>query len=445
MKKILFILLLVYFVALSPVYSQWQIEKQFDNYFLHYISIVDTGVVWTVGMNYQNTDTQFVAVRTPHSGWKSLPVQGLPTGFITLTCIAGTDSSNAWVGTKTGRVYRTTNAGANWTLQLDAGDGYVNDIQFSGSNPDYGYIFCDPVNSGAPFTIYKTSDGGNNWITFSPAVSGYIGYDRSGCVTDSSHAWFGLYCVQTGCFTSKIIYTSNGGLNWNTTTLPENNSYYISGVEFKDDNQFGLAVSNNIPAYIQKTTNNGLNWSVTFTKSNPGDVHNLKWIKNSSNWYYATSDFIYKSTNDGLSWNQMIDNVGSTEDFDYLDAISSSGKIYGWAVTNSGKIMKLLDSISTIGINNITAEIPRQYNIYQNYPNPFNPITKIKFDIPSNSFVSLIVYDALGRMLEYPVNQQLSAGTYEVDFDASKYSSGIYYYKLLSNSYSQTRKMVLVK
>lgn len=105
------------------------------------------------------------------------------------------------------------------------------------------------------------------------------------------------------------------------------------------------------------------------------------------------------------------------------------------------------------GIQQIGNEIPSAFNLSQNYPNPFNPSTKIKFQIPKNSFVKLIVYDALGREVETLVNQQLQAGIYEADWNASAYPNGIYFCKLstgdistgLGQTFSETRKMVLVK
>ena len=97
------------------------------------------------------------------------------------------------------------------------------------------------------------------------------------------------------------------------------------------------------------------------------------------------------------------------------------------------------------GIINIGNSIPSSYNLYQNYPNPFNPSTKLKFALPKSSFVSVVVYDALGRQLETIVNEQLNAGTYEAEWSASKFSSGIYFYKLTAGEFSETMKMVLIK
>ena len=101
------------------------------------------------------------------------------------------------------------------------------------------------------------------------------------------------------------------------------------------------------------------------------------------------------------------------------------------------------------GILNI-AEIPNNFSLCQNYPNPFNPQTKIKFDVPANvkgqtSNVKLIIYDLLGREVAILVNEELKPGTYEADWDGSNYSSGVYFYKIISGDFVATKKMLMVK
>ena len=103
-----------------------------------------------------------------------------------------------------------------------------------------------------------------------------------------------------------------------------------------------------------------------------------------------------------------------------------------------------------VGINQISSEVPEKFSLSQNYPNPFNPTTTIRFAIPSNvksemSNVRIIIYDALGREVQTLVNEKLSPGTYEVDFDGSNLPSGVYYYQLEAGSFSEAKKMVLIK
>jgi subtilisin-like proprotein convertase family protein len=92
-----------------------------------------------------------------------------------------------------------------------------------------------------------------------------------------------------------------------------------------------------------------------------------------------------------------------------------------------------------------TIEIPNNYSLNQNYPNPFNPMTTISFDIPKADNVKLVVYDLLGREVALLVNQFRQAGTYDVQFDGSTLSSGVYFYRLETGSFTETKKMLLVK
>jgi hypothetical protein len=89
--------------------------------------------------------------------------------------------------------------------------------------------------------------------------------------------------------------------------------------------------------------------------------------------------------------------------------------------------------------------IPSKYCLYQNFPNPFNPITNIRYDITKNGFVKLMVFDMLGREIETLVNEKQSTGTYEATFDASNYPSGVYFYRLTTDGFNETKKMVLIK
>jgi hypothetical protein len=100
---------------------------------------------------------------------------------------------------------------------------------------------------------------------------------------------------------------------------------------------------------------------------------------------------------------------------------------------------------TSIGIQPISSEIPVKFALYQNFPNPFNPVTQIKFDIAKSGNVKITIYDAIGRQVWDLLNEQLTPGTYRADWDASNYPSGVYFYKLTTEYYTQTKKMVLVK
>lgn len=98
-----------------------------------------------------------------------------------------------------------------------------------------------------------------------------------------------------------------------------------------------------------------------------------------------------------------------------------------------------------IGIQPIGSNVPKNYSLAQNYPNPFNPSTKIAFDIPRASFTRLTIFDILGREIASPVNEQLIPGHYEVNFEASSYPSGVYFYRLSTNEFVETKRMMIIK
>jgi hypothetical protein len=120
---------------------------------------------------------------------------------------------------------------------------------------------------------------------------------------------------------------------------------------------------------------------------------------------------------------------------------------------NGAIINGVLYGVLINGIKQISTEIPKQFSLSQNYPNPFNPTTKIKFDIPLSplyergvgGFVCLKVYDILGHEVSTLVNEQLKPGTYEVEWDGDNFASGIYYYTLQSESFKETKRMLIIK
>jgi Secretion system C-terminal sorting domain len=118
------------------------------------------------------------------------------------------------------------------------------------------------------------------------------------------------------------------------------------------------------------------------------------------------------------------------------------GMLKAWCVTITYDNLLLAE--------NNNGNIPSEYSLYQNYPNPFNPDTRIKFDIPVNSefrtsSVKLNIYDILGREIAEPINELLKPGTYEIQWDASVFPSGVYYYRLETPYFTSTKKMLLIK
>lgn len=110
------------------------------------------------------------------------------------------------------------------------------------------------------------------------------------------------------------------------------------------------------------------------------------------------------------------------------------------------KVYKFIPE-QTTDINNRDDEIsvlPNDF-LFQNYPNPFNPITNIEFNLENSSNVKVIIYDILGREVDVLINERLSSGPHKIEWNGSESSSGIYLYKLITNNYSTSKKMILIK
>jgi hypothetical protein len=185
----------------------------------------------------------------------------------------------------------------------------------------------------------------------------------------------------------------------------------------------------------------------------------------------ATSYRIQVSTSENFT-STIIDAIVTISQYTVPSGILNYSSHYYWRVAarnNGGQSgYSAICSFYTIGsssIRIISSEVPTEYKLYNNYPNPFNPTTKIKFDIPASSLsfpntsplergfrgvflgnpVKLVVYDVMGREVQTLVNEKLNPGTYEVTFDGSNLSSGIYFYQLRIGDFIQTKKLILLK
>ncbi len=166
-----------------------------------------------------------------------------------------------------------------------------------------------------------------------------------------------------------------------------------------------------------------------------------------SNLYVVNGDSgrILFSYNFGTATTNTVEQVAGLRS---IDGNVSSEFVGG---SRTGKLICFSGGPSGIvGVSNTSSLIPEKYSLSQNYPNPFNPVTKIKFDIPSEvrgqtSDVKLTVFDVLGKEVITLINEAFAPGSYEADFDGSNFASGIYFYKLEAGSFIETKRMMLLK
>ncbi|HSL88321.1 MAG TPA: T9SS type A sorting domain-containing protein [Ignavibacteriaceae bacterium] len=177
-------------------------------------------------------------------------------------------------------------------------------------------------------------------------------------------------------------------------------------------------------------------------------VTDFKYLSFQNGWVTTNNRNIFRTTNAGTAWDTLQSSLTLNEvikNFEFFNSnISygiSSNHIY---FTNDGWVTySIVDSIVT-NVDN-QQSLPTQFILYQNYPNPFNPATVISYQLPVNGNVTLKVYDLLGKEVAVLVDEYKPAGKYEVEFDASQISSGVYDYKLTAGDFTQTNKMVLIR
>ncbi len=134
-------------------------------------------------------------------------------------------------------------------------------------------------------------------------------------------------------------------------------------------------------------------------------------------------------------------------DWDNPDDPLAMDFFYFFKTETSGGPVKEWNGTRTLilGKEENTLELPEDFSLAQNFPNPFNPVTKISFGLPENEYVNLVVFDILGNCVSTLVNQELNAGMYEIDFDASHLAAGVYLYRLKAGEFSAVNKMILMK
>jgi photosystem II stability/assembly factor-like uncharacterized protein len=446
-KKLIYIFFILGFLSGNCLTkAQWLLDYQFQllNYQnLQTFSVPDTNNMWVILSD--STGYGHYINKRINNQWTNINTSGLDR----IRDIIAIDSSKTFVSNNGKQLYYTSNSGLNWLLKLAIDTSDYLFYYIPKSSPGCIYSASLAFFSGTN-RIHKSTNNGTNWITQSFSLE-HENFFQTIFATDSNHIWIGINCFDS-CSDLKYMYSTSGGSNWLTKILPQvSNNTDLIAPHMKSNNQFGLMLSFGYYTYIYRTTDGGGNWSSPqYFFGDPEYFTDMKNVDSSSVWYCTTTKHILKSTDDGISWNPMTAPIPDTDSFSQLGVIRTGNKIDAWTITYLGRLLKLIDYVIPIGINPISTEIPKTYSLSQNYPNPFNPATNIRFSLPNPSEggamnTKLIVYDALGREVATLINEQLKPGSYEVEWDASNYPSGVYFYRLATEVYSQTRKMILIK
>ncbi len=300
---------------------------------------------------------------------------------------------------------------------------------------------CEDINGG--YNIGWVSAG--EWLAYSVLVSTDGSYNFESRLAASSGGGIYHFEIDGNDVTGPINVSGTGG--WQTwATFVKQGVHLSQGTKiFKiviDQGEFNLNKIDVVPAGVSSqikliSPNGNEVWGKNF-------VHEIKWES------VKVSDLqIGYSTDGGIHWNFV------------TTGTPAAYGTYRWLVPNidsdSCKVMLIdknnsslrAESENTFTITQLSdvkdENLIKDYSLKQNYPNPFNPSTTINFSIPKSEFVSLKVYDILGREISTLINEAKNAGNYSLDFHAENLPSGIYFYKITSGSFSELKKMILLR
>ena len=277
---------------------------------------------------------------------------------------------------------------------------------------------------------------------------------------------------ESGGIPTSWQWTFEGGIPSTSNQKNPSVSYPDAGlffVKLKVTNSYGSDTIN----YVNYVKVNGANMSPfsvvyppsnTFINTYASDTSKsiFTWTKSSSHpsiryrWklrkYGTSTEVSYNSNNNGSDSlitlrNGLLDSIAMGFGGN-SDTVSCIWRVYSYNGADSllSQNQNLVYIVrNTVGIKIISSSVPGEFKLFQNYPNPFNPSTNIRYALPENSFVSLKVYNVLGKEIATLVNEKLAPGTYEADWDGSEYPSGVYFYKMVADDFINVKKMVLLK
>ena len=413
MKKLILILLM--HTAFS-VNAQWVQQYPVTlNIHLQDVKFVNKNTGWTCGVGG-------IILKTTNGGTNWLEQNSGIVGKY-LISISAVNANVVYMVGFFETIIKTTNGGINWTIIRNGpyGTGHSYESVYF-INENTGWI-C-----GSGSLIFKTTNGG---VSFD-SVNIPVGYLYDIYFRNENE---GLVCGET----ATMYKTTNGGLNWQEIIVPVGNeaANFNRLSIINDSIVYTQGVQNN---KIYKSLNFGNTWDSVARVQGADDSYTLYFPNELTGWCAGTYGLMFKTTNGGYNWQPEI--VPQTNQ-SYIRALYFFNQYTGWAVGGATKIFYTSNGGATFISN--TGEIIKDFKLYQNYPNPFNSSTLLSFDIIKNGDYKLEILNSLGQVIEKFSYLSLKPGHHKLSFNASKLSSGVYYYKLSSSNSSITKSMVLIK
>ncbi len=297
----------------------------------------------------------------------------------------------------------------------------------------------------------------DNGHFLTPEYSSYIEYELD--ETNLTATLKRRYSRNETIFTPSrggVQELDNGNIliSWGESINP-----YISEINEDDSLEFELV----LPSIVHKYRSYRFPWQTNYIFTNTDSLNfgtvsvgnssfqNL-WIKNKKDSSIIINEFYFKDSAYAVLDSLPItvlqnDSVKLTIEFKpysddiFLDKLNIRYKANNFLI---GKQVNLIGQTPLVSVNNIEMDF-NEYYLSQNFPNPFNPSTQIFFSIPEQKIVSLKIYNLLGEEVDEIVNKEFSAGKYTINYNASTLPSGIYYYKIIAGSFTQTKKLLLLK
>jgi len=336
-------------------------------------------------------------------------------------------ANSAYYAGTFGGIFKSTNNGNNWT----AANGGLLDSAVLTLTSTTTSLFAGTQGGG----LYKSDDWGNTWVKAHNGLTG----DTVNVLVNLNNILF------AGTKTSGIFRSTNSGANWSSCNTGFDNLPYVLTFSLKGTNVYTGRYGS---GGFYKSTDYGLSW--TQILSNPGGSNNVltSLVYNNAvlvGIYATNGGTVIYTTNEGVNWKDASTGTSGNPPWYYTDLRSFLNYNGTFLVGTYGKSIFSAPFNQVIGIKQISSIIPDKYYLYQNYPNPFNPVTTIKYQTTNTGFITLKVFDILGKEVATLVSEKQNAGIYEITFDGNNLNSGIYFYKIISDNFTQTKKFILIK